>query len=324
MRTRTAIAPALALSCLPLGACHGIVQPGHLGLLFKPSGGLQTHVLTPGRYYVGPFGHIDDFDVTYSTRTEELQTVSAEDLPLSLRCSISFRPIVEELYSLDVEIGQNYYQEVIGPQFRTATRGVFAMHSYQDLQRNNAKIENEIRVEVQRRIAGKHVEVSGITLEQVHYAPEISDSIRAKLIGEQEAIRLKVATDSQAAQRKKELEYQAERAKLEAEAELLKKQHEHALAQEQAAIDKLKAETEAQTRIIAARATAEEKRAEAVSLTPLMVLMKGYEALAQLAGPGTHIMLGDWSKVPNFLMPAGLVPGGGGHVATAAAPPATK
>jgi regulator of protease activity HflC (stomatin/prohibitin superfamily) len=274
------------------------------------------------------YGRIDDFDVTYSTKTEELQTISSEGLALNLRCSVSYRPVVEELYALDVEIGQNYYQEVIGPQFRTAARGVFAGHSYLDLQRNNSKIEQEIRAEVQRRVAGKHVEVSDVTLEAVHYAPEISDAIRAKLVGEQEAIRLKITTENQAAQRKRDLEYQAERTKMESEAELIKKQHERAIAVEQAAIDKLKAETEAQTRIISAKATAEEKKAEAVSLTPLMVLMKGYEALGQLAGPGTNIMLGDWSRVPNFLMPPSLVPGMNATQHTAPAPaaahPATK
>jgi regulator of protease activity HflC (stomatin/prohibitin superfamily) len=268
---------------------------------------------------VGLYGRIDDFDVTYSTRTEELQTISSEGLALNLRCSISYRPIVDELYALDVEIGQNYYQEVVGPQFRTAARGVFALHSYLDLQRNNAKLEGEFKSEVQRRLVGKHVEVSDITLEAVHYAPEISDAIRAKLVGEQEAIRIRVATENQAVQRKKELEYQAERTKLEGEAELLRKQHEHAVAQEQAAIDKIRAEAQAQARIISAKATAEEKKAEAVSLTPLMVLMHGYDALSQLAGHGTNIMLGDWSRVPSFLMPPSLLPGlsAGSHNPTA-------
>lgn len=307
MRTRTAIITAIA--ALSLGGCRTLIDPGHLGLLFKAKGGLQTAVMTPGRYYVGVGNRIDDFDVTYSARTEDLQTISSEGLALTLRCSISYRPIVEELYTLAVEIGANYYQEIVGPQFRTAARGVFAGHSYLDLQRNNTKIESEIRTELQRRIAGKHVEVSDITLESVNYAPEISDAIRAKLVGEQEALRIKVASDNLAQQRMKELAYQAERTKLESEAELLKKQHERAVAQEQAAIDKLRAETDAATRIIAAHATAEEKRAEAVSLTPLMVLMRGYEALGKLAGGGTNIMLGDWSKVPNFLMPPSLLPG---------------
>jgi regulator of protease activity HflC (stomatin/prohibitin superfamily) len=286
-----------------------MVEPGHRGLLFKPwAGGLQTRVLEPGRHYVGLYGRIDDFDVTYSTRSEDMQTISSEGLGLSVRCSVIFRPVVAELYDLDIEIGPNYYQEVIGPQFRTAARGVFAGHSYADLQRNNSKIEEEIRAEIRRRVAGKHVEISAVTMEGVQYAPEIADAIRAKLVGEQEAIRKKVATENDHLQRQLELQHQAEREKLEAETELLKKQHERALAMEQAAIDKLQAETAAQSRIIEARALAEEKRAESTNLTPLMVMMHGFDALAQMASKGTTILLGDWSHAPNFLMPASLMP----------------
>ena len=32
-------------------------------------------------------------------------------------------------------------------------------------------------------------------------------------------------------------------------------------------------------------------------------MMKGYQALEALGGEHTHIMLGDWSHVPNFLFP---------------------
>jgi hypothetical protein len=46
------------------------------------------------------------------------------------------------------------------------------------------------------------------------------------------------------------------------------------------------------------------RRARAArSLTPLAVMMKGYEALQALGGSGTPILIGDWSKVPNFLFP---------------------
>ena len=39
-----------------------------------------------------------------------------------------------------------------------------------------------------------------------------------------------------------------------------------------------------------------------------MVQLAGYEALAKLGGAGTTIMLGDFSKVPNFLFPPSVFP----------------
>jgi regulator of protease activity HflC (stomatin/prohibitin superfamily) len=180
------------LSLVLVGGCGYVVEPGHRGLLFNPRrGGLQQEVLAEGWHRVGVYGRVDDFDVTYSTKHEDLRTISAEGLSMNVRVSIIFRPVVSELYDLDVEIGRNYYDEVVGPEFRTATRGVFARHSYLEVQRINEQLEDEIEAEVRRRISGKHVEISSVTMEAFDYAPAISAAMTARLVGEQEAIRRK-------------------------------------------------------------------------------------------------------------------------------------
>jgi hypothetical protein len=80
-----------------------------------------------------------------------------------------------------------------------------------------------------------------------------------------------------------------------------------------------KAKAEAQALSLLAKAHADEKRAEAVTLTPLMVQMHAYDSLAKLGGTGTQIMLGDWSRVPSFLFPGipGLSLGASRHAAAA-------
>ena len=116
-------------------------------------------------------GRLEDFDVTYSTRKEAIRTNSSEGLQLDIHFAVIYRPVVSELYELDTEIGLNYYDEVVGPEFRSAARGVFARHSYTELQRQNEKIEDEIEADLRRRINGKHVEIASITMEAVEYAP---------------------------------------------------------------------------------------------------------------------------------------------------------
>ncbi len=308
-----AVAAACALGTA--SGCGAVIEPGHRGLLFNPRrGGLQQGVLQPGYHRVGVYGRVDDFDVTYSTKHEELSTISSEGLKLDIKLSIIYRPIVSELYDLDIEIGPNYYDEVVGPEFRTAARGVFARHSYLEVQKINEKLEDEIEAEVRRRIHGKHIEISSITMEAVDYAPEIAAAVRAKLVGEQEAIRRKAALEADALRQTLELQHQAEREKLQTEAEIRQKEKERKLAEEQATIERVQAETEAQTRLVRAKseaqaisvlaeAKAKEKRAEATTLTPLMVQMHAYDALAKLGGHGSNILLGDWSHVPNFLFP---------------------
>ncbi len=345
MRTMTT-AKACLLAALALGSggcATTTIEPGHRGLYFAPNdGGLKREALMPGKYKLGwcflycTPNRIDDFDVTYSTRSEEIQTKSSEGLDLKLKLSVIYKPIESEIYQLDTEIGPNYYDEVIGPEFRSACRGVFARHSYTELQKKNEALENEVEAEVRRRTAGKHIDISSVTLENVTYAPEIAEKIRLRIAGEQEASRQQAAlawemekkkqlTEAAAAQKKLELETEAaaqklemakdaENARFKAEQDLAQIETQKKVAKAQAEIAKLNAESTAQKKVIdakadaevarqMARAHAEERRAETAGVTPMEVMLHAYDALGQLGGTGTTIVLGDWAHVPNFLFP---------------------
>lgn len=308
---------ALIVGLVGTGCGYQSIEPGHRGLRFEAKDGLKHDVIQPGKHNLGwcflrDCGRIDDFDVTYSTKKEEIHTASQEGLGLDLRVSVIYRPIMSELYELDSEIGQNYYEEVIGPEFRSAARGVFAHHSYTELAQRNEKIEDEVEAEVQRRVRGKHVEIASVTLEGIGYAPEISNAVRARIVGEQEAIRQKAAMENESLRTQQKIQNTQAEAKLNADLELAKKRNERAIAEEDALLQKAvatatvtKAKADADAITIMARAHAEENRAQTQSISPLSVQMAAYEALGKLGGTGTTIMLGDFSRAPQFLFPPG-------------------
>lgn len=321
------IAALVALTALVQGCGAGaIVEPGHRGILFDPKAqGVHPDILAPGYHAMRSCAfssicpRVDDFDITFSTRKEVVSTSSNEGLPMELHAAVIYRPIEKELYELDTEIGPQYYDEVIGPEFRSAARGVLARHSYTELQKSNEKIEDEMEVELRRRINGKHVEIASITMEDVIYSPDIARAVQAKLVAEQEAIRQKSALEADSRKKKVEMEQAAEQAKLRGEQTMRDKEVERKVAEEQAAIDKvraesdarlriLKAESESKQRILLAHAEAEEKKSEFTHITPLVVQMHAYDALAQLGGSGTTIFLGDYSRAPSFLFPGYGVP----------------
>jgi prohibitin 2 len=318
---RTGLAAAAIFAIGAAGCATTTIEPGHRGLYFAPTaGGLRRDVLPPGRYSLGwcfiacTPNRIDDFDVTYSTKTEKIRTKSGEGLDLDLTLSVIYRPIVSELYQLDTEVGSNYYEEVIGPEFRSSARGVFARHSYTELQKKNESIENEVEGEVRRRTAGRHVEISSVTLEEVTYAPEIAEKIRQKIAGEQEAARQQAAITWEAERERLKAEKESETARLKAEQQLAAIETQKKVTQAEADMARLRAETAAHTKIIEARAEAEatqvvsraraeQQRAETAGITPMEVMMHAYDALGRLGGSGTTVLLGDWSHVPNFLFP---------------------
>lgn len=348
------IRPLLVLA-FALGACrtYQTVDTGHRGLRFDPDPaiGIRRDVLPEGRYTLGRFcslhacAHLIDFDVSITTKHEEIHTQSQEGLALQLNISVLYRPIVSELYELATEVSPtNYYEEVVGPEFRSAAASVFAKHSYTELAANKEKIEDEIEHDVQRRIKGKHLQVTSITLEQIQFAPEIQAATRARIVGEQEAVRQRAAIEQEAlrqkaqldndaqrqrqeldnatAKQQQEIKQKAEETKLRLETELDEKKNERLIAEEDTKLEKAraaatvaKAKADAEAMMILAKAHAEENRAQTASISPLTVQMKAYEALGQLGGTNTTILLGDFSKLPTWLFPPsvahGYVPLGG-------------
>jgi regulator of protease activity HflC (stomatin/prohibitin superfamily) len=370
----------LSLAALFMGTgCAGVtVQPGHRALYFDPSnGGIQHEVLQPG-WYRTPCAiwtpdsrcpSVVDFDVTYSTATKQIHSLSLEKLPIELELTVKYRPIVSELYLLDTEIGPNYFDEVVGPEFNSAAAGVFARTSYLDLQAKNRDIEDEIEKQLRDRLKGKHIEISSVLIGKVSYAPEILASQRERVVSQEQTLRNKQLLENEALQKKRQLELEADTKKLELEtssarkkmelqaqteqkkleleaeaeqsklgaqtkldvekikiqketeeekfridSELRNKQAELRLVTQQAQIDRTKAEAdatarvatakgEANSRLALAKATEAETRASVANVTPMHVMMHAYDALGHLGGTGTTFMLGDWSKVPNFLFP---------------------
>jgi len=290
----------VTVATLTLGTgCAGVaIQPGHRALYFDPSnGGIQHEVLQPGWYRTAcPFWEpdskcprVDDFDVTYTTSKEELHVLSSEGLPLDLHIAVSYRPIVAELYMLDTEIGANYFDEVIGPEFRSAAIGVFAKTSYQDLQRKNGGIEDDIEKALRERLAGKHVEISSVLIQKVDYAPEILKSEKERVVSQEETLKKKQLLANEAETEKMELETHSAQKKMELEAQTAQKKivattdlevkkieiqkdtdeekfridssmrnkaAEAKLTVEQARIDKMKADAEVATRVTKANGEA--------------------------------------------------------------------
>jgi regulator of protease activity HflC (stomatin/prohibitin superfamily) len=173
------LAVAAALACA--SCTYATVEPGHRGLLFEPTGGgLHMDLLQPGRYKLGACflactqNRIVDYDVTYSTNVENVAAHLGDGLELNVRVSVIYRPILSEIYELETEIGPHYYDEIIAPEFRSATRKVIAEHGAADMLHANEKVEDEIENELRRRVVGKHFEIASVTIEGWVWPPEVT------------------------------------------------------------------------------------------------------------------------------------------------------
>ena len=294
--------------------------------------GPQHDVLGPGLLQSRIVRGLEDFDITYSTHKEVIHTTSAEGLTLDIHLACIYRPVVAELYELDTEIGTHLLRGGGGPELRSAARGVFARHSYQELAVKNEKIEDESRATCAAASTASTWRSRPSPWKPSSTRPEIAAADRAKLINEREASRQKAAIENDALKQKLALQLRpsrprstprapprrpssrpsapAEQDKLEAERAVRSKQNERVIAEEDAKLAKaqaaatiLHARAEAEQRILLAHATAEEKKAEAQAITWNEVQIHAYDALGKLGGDGTHFLIGDWARLPNFLFP---------------------
>jgi hypothetical protein len=124
----------------------------------------------------------------------------------------------------------------------------------------------------------------------------------------------KLAATTETEVKKIEIQKETEEEKARIESALRNKVAERKLTIEQAQIDKMKADAgaaqavatargEAESRLALAKASAAEKRAEAANITTNQVMMHAYDSLGKLGGTGTTFLLGDYSKLPNWLFP---------------------
>lgn len=209
-----------------LWGCGGtVIAPGHLGLVFDPeNGGLHHEVLQPGYHRVSGSAKVLDYDVTYSKRSEPMTVLTSESLQIDVKLAVIYRPIVAELYQLETDVGPRYYDEVIGPELRSAAREEIAKHSFVDLAHDATKLEDAIEGALRHRIAGKHVELSSVSIESVALPPELAAAVRARETAQQNALREKIELERAALHDKLEADEKWEKEKVELEHEVERRQ----------------------------------------------------------------------------------------------------
>jgi len=159
-----------------------------------------------------------------------------------------------------------------------------------------------------------HQRAGNVYLAQTQASCRQAQTEQKRMELQAEAEQRKLAATTETEVTKIEIQKKTEEEKGRLESALRNKEAERRVTREQAAIDKMKADADAATRVAQARgeatarlaiakATAEEAKASAADITPLTVQMHAYDALGKLGGTGTTFMLGDYSKLPGWLFP---------------------
>ena len=179
---------AMAIPILLLmNGCGRTIDPGMRGLRWYPlSGGLEKESLKNGFYWRAPWNDVFEYDVRYQSFSEKIDALTADDLSVSLRVVITMSPIAEEIYFLAQEVGHNWYQQLVRPQFLSAVRGVVAQYAMVTLPERSSEIGNKIEAVMVESLKGRHLSIYSVALSEIEFSKMVLQAIEHKQAKEQE------------------------------------------------------------------------------------------------------------------------------------------
>jgi prohibitin 1 len=194
------------LFVLALTASCAVIREGEVGVK-RTLGTYKDKPIMNGLRWFNPLA---TSIVKVSTRTENLEVAltipSREGLNINSDVSILYNVIPASAPNILRNIGPDYERNIILPVFRSAVADVSSRFFAKDMHTGErGKIEEDIRVQMQKLLDDKGIEIEAVLLKSIQLPPTLARAIEAKLEAEQNAQRMEfvLQQEKQEAQRKR-------------------------------------------------------------------------------------------------------------------------
>ncbi|RJR45213.1 MAG: prohibitin family protein [Deltaproteobacteria bacterium] len=195
---------ALVLAFFLVPSMVRMVPAGHVGVLVLY--GKVHGVITEGVHLVNPLTTLELMSVRTKEVFEHAEAPSKEGLNVSLEVSCLYHLLPDQADRVYRQIGANYEDVVVKPQFRAAIRGVTVRHEAKDLYTSSRElIADEIAEDLAGDMRKRGIEVEKILLRQIQLPKSVVEAINSKLAADQEAQRMRfvLEKEKQEAERKR-------------------------------------------------------------------------------------------------------------------------
>lgn len=164
-----------------------VIRPGQMGVLNRTlSDGIKTDkVYEDGFTWKWPWNEMIKYNIQLNSFHEDIKVLTVDELHTELTFSVILKPIHEELALLEQEIGKDYYQKIVRPEFISVSRAVIASYKYETLPAKSREIESKIYEELSNKLEGKHVKLEGVTLDHIMFSPLVTRATDEKLATKQ-------------------------------------------------------------------------------------------------------------------------------------------
>jgi prohibitin 1 len=181
-----------------------IVPPGNVGVLVFL--GKVYGTISEGVHLVNPLASMELMSVRTKEIFEHAEAPSKEGLNVVLEVSCLYHLIPSKADLVYREIGPNYENVVIKPQFRAAIRDNTVKHESKALYTSGREVvTKEIYKELSKELKPRGFVVESILLRRIQLPKMVVDAINAKLAADQQAQQMQfvLAKEKQEAERKR-------------------------------------------------------------------------------------------------------------------------
>jgi len=169
-----------------ISACS-VTRPGYQSMKNNNWGkGLKTEkIYDDGVVWHWPWTSMVDYSVQWQTYSERVAILTADELHINLTVSVTLRPNKEELAELELEVGGDYYNSIVRPEFISITRNIFSSYKYSVISPESPQIEMEIFERLVEKTLGKHLQFDNVTVDHIAYPSIVTSAVNKKLAVEQ-------------------------------------------------------------------------------------------------------------------------------------------
>ena len=142
-------------------------------------------VYDDGVVWIWPWYGVVKYNVQWKKYTIVVPLLTKDELHAKIKISVTLRPNPQELVSIEQEIGQRYYENVVQPNFSTITRSVFSNYLHNEMTVEGPEIEDKILNNLKLKLKGKHILLDKVSIEHLMYSPLVTKAVDRKLATKQ-------------------------------------------------------------------------------------------------------------------------------------------
>lgn len=180
--------------------CGTKIPSGHRGVFYATfDGGTEMgKVYDEGFNWHLAWNKMIVYQIQIQERKENLVVLSSDGATIRMDVSILFRPETDRLDSLQVTIGENYYDVRVAPSIRGIARGIAGRYKPEEIySTKREQLTSEIENTLINEMGREYIVIEKVLIRDVLIPDEISKAINFKLTADQEAQRMKFTIEKE-------------------------------------------------------------------------------------------------------------------------------